>query len=211
MDVYGHRNGIVTVQNMRLEMTDETEDTPGRFTKKRFTPRSLLTGTAKSVHNLPDLVRAKRADRVSDQFAEKIMLAVTAVNECQYCTRYHTDLAQETGVDQATIDRILENDVDGAVDDEERTALLFAQAYAEADEDPNPDAVAELRETYGPETAADVLAFVRAIYFGNLLGNSYDALKFGIRRRTRRARRCLRRGAESAQRAVERLRERCPV
>ncbi|RLM56707.1 carboxymuconolactone decarboxylase family protein [Halobellus sp. Atlit-31R] len=192
-------------------MTAETDDSPSRFTKKRYTPRTFAAGTVQFVHNLPRLVRAKRADRVSDQFAEKIMLAVTAVNECQYCTRYHTDLAESTGVDEETIDRILESDIDGAVADAERTALLFAQAYAEADEDPDPEAVAELRTEYGPETAADVTAFVRAIYFGNLLGNSYDALKFGARQYARRGRRCLRRTAESTRRAIERLRERCPV
>lgn len=35
------------------------------------------------------------------------MFAVTVVNECQYCTRYHTDVARETGIDQTTIDHIL--------------------------------------------------------------------------------------------------------
>ncbi|WP_327053472.1 carboxymuconolactone decarboxylase family protein [Halomicrococcus gelatinilyticus] len=181
------------------------------FRKTTFTVRSFLPGVARFVRNLPALVRARRADRVSDAFAEKIMLAVTAVNECQYCTRYHSDLALETGVDEGTVRQILEGDVGTAVDDDELPALAFAQRYAEADESPGREAVTDLRAAYGAETAADVQAFVRAIYFGNLLGNSYDAVRFVAARRVRRARRCLEATRTGVARAAERVRERCPI
>jgi len=181
------------------------------FRKTTFTARSFLPGVARFVRNLPALVRAQRADRVNDAFAEKIMLAVTAVNECQYCTRYHSDLALDTGVDEGTVRQILEGDVGTAVDDDELPALVFAQRYAEAAEDPDREAIADLRAAYGTETAADVLAFVRAIYFGNLLGNSYDAVRFATARRVRRARRCLDAVTTGVARAAERLRERCPI
>jgi AhpD family alkylhydroperoxidase len=192
-------------------MTDEVERSGDGFPKKRFTIRSFLSGTARFVHNLPRLMRASRAGRVDDQFAEKIMLAVTAVNECRYCTRYHTDLARETGIDGATIDRILESDIDAAVGEAERPALVFGQRYAEADENPDPEAVAELRAAYGSAAARDIQAFVRAIYYGNLLGNSVDAVRFAVRERVRRVRRGLHRGMAGAGRALERVRERCPV
>ena len=187
------------------------DDADGEFRKKTFTVRSSIRGTVQFVQNLPRLVRAKRADRVSDRFAEKIMLAVTAVNECQYCTRYHTDLAQETGVDQATITSILESDIDSAVDADERPALLFAQRYAETDEAPGRNAVMELQRTYGEETATDILAFVRAIYFGNLLGNTYDGIRFALARRLRVARNARKRISSRISHSVDRLRERCPI
>jgi AhpD family alkylhydroperoxidase len=192
-------------------MTDERGSAGDGFRKKRFTVRSFLSGTARFAHNLPRLVRASRGDRVDAQFAEKIMLAVTAVNECRYCTRYHTDLARETGVDGATIDRLLESDIDAAVGEAERPALVFAQRYAATDESPDPEAVAELRAAYEPETARDIRAFARAIYYENLLGNSVDAVRFAAGRRLRRARHRLRRGVAGAERALERVRDRCPV
>ncbi|WP_136718137.1 carboxymuconolactone decarboxylase family protein [Halorientalis salina] len=192
-------------------MTTETVPTESGFKKKHYTARSLLAGVGRFVHNVPRLVRAKRADRVSDRFAEKIMLAVTAVNECQYCTRYHTELARETGVDLDTIDHLLESDIEGAVDEGERQALLFAQAYAEANENPGPETVAKLREAYGPAKAADVQAFVRAIYFGNLAGNTYDAVRYAARQHTRRARHCLRDAVATVRDVVERVRDRCPI
>ena len=192
-------------------MANETGASESGFQKKRYTAPELVHGTVQFVQNIPRLVRATRADRVSEQFAEKIMLAVTAVNECQYCTRYHSELARETGMDQATIDRLLESDIDAAVDEGERPALLFAQAYAEADEEPSPEDVAELREAYGPAKATDVQAFVRAIYFGNLIGNTYDAVKFAAGQRADRGRHCLRDAAASVGQVIERVRERCPV
>jgi len=192
--------------NMEAENPADSE-----FQKKTFTPRSLVSGTVQFVQNLPRLVRAKRAHRVSDAFAEKIMLAVTAVNECQYCTRYHTDLAQETGVDRETITTILENDVDSAVDDDELPALQFAQRYAEANEDPGREAVAALRRTYGDAMAADVQAFVRAIYFGNLLGNTYDGVRFAAARRVEATRTATQQLASRVSYRLDRLRERCPI
>ncbi|SIS18405.1 carboxymuconolactone decarboxylase family protein [Natronorubrum thiooxidans] len=161
------------------------------FRKKTFTATSFVVGLGRFLRNLPRLVRAQKADRVDTQFAEKIMLAVTAINECQYCSRYHTDLALEAGMDEDTIEQLLERDVDGAVAPAERPALLFAQRYAETSENPGRNAVVELRDTYGPDTAADIQAFVRAIYFGNLLGNTYDGIRSELRCRASQAKQCL--------------------
>jgi AhpD family alkylhydroperoxidase len=190
----------------------EAGDTADReFRKKTFSPQSLVAGTARFAQNIPRLIRARRADRVSDQFAEKIMLAVTAVNKCQYCTRYHTDLARETGVDRETITSILESDVDSAVDDDERPALLFAQRYAETNENPGREAVAELQRTYGEETAGDIQAFIRAIYFGNLLGNTYDGVRFATARRVEAARDATQQLSSRIGYGIDGLRERCPI
>jgi AhpD family alkylhydroperoxidase len=191
-------------------MHDMDKSTDG-FRKKTFTVSSFYESAIRVGRALPQLVRARRADRVDDAFAEKIMLSTTAVNECQYCTRFHTSLAHEAGIDQATIDQILESDVEAAVDDTERPALLFAQRYAEADGAPEPDARATLRDAYDRDTAADVRAFVHAIYFGNLLGNTYDAARFSISERARTARRRLNGVADAVGGVLSDLREKCPV
>lgn len=182
----------------------DTDKSADEFRKKTFTVSSFYESAMRVGRALPQLVRARRDDRVDKAFAEKIMLSTTAVNECQYCTRFHTSLAREEGIDQATIDRILESDIEAAVNDAERPALLFAQRYAEADGNPGPDARAALREAYDPETAADIRAFVHTIYFGNLLGNTYDAARLSISERVRAVRRYL-------DSALAHLREKCPV
>ena len=195
-------------------MTDDRTSSAPRqsgFQKKSFTTRTLFTGTFRFVRNFPALIRAKRADRVSEQFAEKIMLAVTAVNECQYCTRFHTDLALDVGVDSEVISDILESDIGTAVGEDERPALVFAQRYAETDQDPGDEAMAELVDEYGPETTADILAFIRAIYFGNLLGNTYDAVKFASRNAVERGMKCVQRVGSEVADSLKQIRDRCPI
>jgi len=189
----------------------ERDNSREGFRKKTFTVLSFYDSLTNVGRALPQLARARRADRVDDAFAEKIMLSTTAVNECQYCTRFHTSLAQEAGLDQATIDQILESDVEAAVNEAERPALLFAQRYAEADGNPGRDVRAALREAYDPETAADIRAFVHAIYFGNLLGNTYDAVRLSLSERARATRRRLDEIANAVDEILTRLREKCPV
>lgn len=189
----------------------DTDKSTGGFQKKTFTVSSFVESAVRLGRALPQLARARRGDRVDDAFAEKIMLSTTAVNECQYCTRFHMSLAREEGIDQATIDQILESDVEAAVGDAERPALLFAQRYAEADGTPGPDARVALREAYDPETAADIRSFVHAIYFGNLLANTYDAARLAISKRARAARHRLDGVADAVDGALTRLREKCPM
>lgn len=148
------------------------------FRKKSFTLQTFFSGTRRLVRTLPALARAKYAARVSDQLAEKIMLAITAVTDCQYCTRFHTSVARDIGIDESTIADILDRDIRTAVGADERPALLFAQQYAETDEKPGEEAISALVDQYGPEMAADILAFSRAIYWANLLGNSADVIRF---------------------------------
>lgn len=163
-------------------MTDPPQDPPAEFRKRTLTPRTLPRHAARSLLNVPALVRANRLDRVSPAFAERLMLATTAVNECRYCARFHASLARQAGVDQSTVDAILERDGLSAVDDHERPALVFAQRYAETDGQPGREAVAALVDAYGPETATDIRAYVRAIHVANLLGNTVDAVGYRVRR-----------------------------
>ncbi|MBS3759945.1 hypothetical protein [Halodesulfurarchaeum sp.] len=56
-----------------------------------------------------------------------------------------------------------------------------------------------------------MLAFVRVIYFGNLLGNTFDALKFAADCRTGRSCGQLIRGDVSARDILNSLRNTCPI
>jgi hypothetical protein len=58
----------------------------------------------------------------------------------------------------------------------ELTALLYAQHFAETDRSPDAEMTARLFDEDGERTAKHILALIRAIYFGNLLGNTWDAV-----------------------------------
>lgn len=111
---------------------------------------------------------------------ERIMLAVTEVNGCRYCSYFHTQVSLMSGLNKKEIYRALEGDFEDAPK-EELAALYFAQHYAESAGKPNPDAVICLKEAYGESKAGAIIAYVRAIMIGNVWGNMFDALRFRIK------------------------------
>lgn len=181
-----------------MEIPDRSpREAAGAFRKRTHSLRSFVDGSSWLVRNLPRLWRATLANRVDPRFREKILLAVTAANECRHCARFHTSVASSVGIDDETIDRILRSDIEGAVSEAEQPALLFALHYAETDGDPDPTVLAALEAAYEPATAADVVAFTRAMHFANLLGNTVDAGAYRI--------------AHRLGRGLRRVRARCPV
>ena len=129
-----------------------------------------------------DLVRASRSRRVSKAFSERIMLAVTQVNNCRYCNYYHTREALRAGVSPLQLQGLLEGDLSLAPV-EEHAALLFAQHYAESGGHPHVEAQQHLDEVYGREMSRDIMAYVRMIMVGNAYGIMVDALRYRLMRR----------------------------
>ena len=153
------------------------------FRKRFYTPRSLFHDLGDIVSHLSEFTETARSGRVSRAFAEKIMMAVTAVNDCRYCARFHTRLALGEGIPPEEIERILTSEI-GDFPEEEAVALVFAQHWAETAGQPDANAERRFRDYYGPEVSADILNWMRMINFGNLAGNTWDAilwrLGFGV-------------------------------
>ncbi|RJP49489.1 MAG: carboxymuconolactone decarboxylase family protein [Anaerolineaceae bacterium] len=143
---------------------------------KRIYTIPLFTADVKQIFdNMDTLRRAARGGRVSHAFAEKIMMAVTSVNGCRYCSYGHSRAALAAGVSEAELQKIMALDL-GDFPESEAVALTFAQHYAESCCHPDPVAWQRLISYYGQETATDILTYIRMITFGNLLGNTFDAL-----------------------------------
>lgn len=145
------------------------------FSRRIFTYPTFIRAIDELLVRLPDLKRAARGGRVSKAFSERIMLAVTQVNGCRYCNWGHSLAALKAGVPQEQIDAILSNEFT-ELPEEEISALLFAHHYAESAGDYDPEAWEKLVGQYTEEGARDILAYIRMITFGNLWGNSFDAL-----------------------------------
>lgn len=156
---------------------------PARFNKRVYTPRSFARALRDVLAHLPDTAQAARGGRVGRAFAEKIMLAVTQVNGCVYCDYAHTRWALASGVSPEEIKRLAAGDLGGFAESE-AVALMFAQHVAERGGQPNPTAWARLADYYGEETARDIMAYIRMIMMGNLLGNTSDYLIYRLTGRT---------------------------
>ena len=152
------------------------------FRKRIYSIESFSAALEDGLEHARDLRAAARGGRVNRAFAERIMLAVTAVNECRYCSYGHTRAALASGLSPAEIQAILAGDF-GSAPPEEFLALTFAQHYAERAGQPDEAAWNRLVEAYGPETAQDILAYIRMITMCNLAGNTLDALLNRLRLR----------------------------
>ncbi len=127
-----------------------------------------------------EVAQTIRSNRVSSQFAEHIMNAVTAVNGCTYCSWAHTKAALKSGCSTEELEAIKGLDFSGC-NREEVVALAFAQHYAETRGNPSRDARIQLVETYGKEAAGDILNYIQMITIGNLCGNSFDGFRSRLR------------------------------
>ncbi len=102
------------------------------------------------------------------------MLAVTSVNDCRYCSFFHTKMALESGCSEGEIQSILDQDLSCA-DQEEFPALAFAQHFAESRENPSRGSVKRLVAYYGVHKTRQIIASCWMITLGNLYGNTVDA------------------------------------
>ena len=112
--------------------------------------------------------------KISHALMEKIMLAVTSVNDCRYCTWFHVRQAKKVRISQQEIQSILTHQIGQEMNPDEYPAILFAYHFAESNRKPEADMLHELQNHYGPKSKGVIYA-IRMIYFGNLCGNTFDA------------------------------------
>lgn len=146
------------------------------FHKKIFTYKSLREDTLTFVKKLPNFISAYVSKRISKAFAQKIMLAVSVVNGCNYCSWFHSKLALLVGdMDSSSIENMLRTELCSEISEYEIVGLAYAQHYATTDKKPDPDATEIFYEFYGKQKADDIMLYIEAIYFANLAGNTFDA------------------------------------
>jgi AhpD family alkylhydroperoxidase len=150
------------------------------FNKRTYSSlRDFLKDLFFPIRNRKRLKEVKNKGLLSPAFRERLMLAVTAVDGCRYCSYFHAKLALKEGISQEEIGRLLSGDFEGCPE-EEALALLYAQHWAESDSHPDPEAVQKLQATYGVEKTEAIHLMLRMIRLGNLLGNSWDYLLYRI-------------------------------
>ena len=108
------------------------------------------------------------------------MLSVTQVNQCRYCSSFHSQEALKAGLDQGELTMLLTGQIPDGTPQEEIPALLYALHWAENDAQPDPQAVQDLVERYGNEMSEAIHIVLRMIRMGNLLGNTADYILYRL-------------------------------
>ncbi len=146
-----------------------------KFDKRIFTAGILIKDLGFLSYKLPQIIGALRNKRISKVFIEKIMIVVSAVNGCTYCTWFHAQRAVSCGISEEEIKNMLNLQFQADASHFEILGLLYAQHYVEMNRNPDNEMTVKLFEYYGDKTARHIILFIRMIFFGNLLGNTFDA------------------------------------
>ena len=125
---------------------------PPAEAKRTLTRENLVRTVGDVVVAAPVLLPALLRPKISPALREKIMLAVSSVNECRYCQWGHTRLATAQGVPLDEVNEILGYQSLEARSSAEAAAILFAQDYAENQGAFDPAWIESLRAYYSDGT-----------------------------------------------------------
>jgi len=143
------------------------------FQKRFYTFRGFLGDLKDLLAHFSDL-RVARRRGLSRAFVEKVMLAVTVVNECGACSYLHAQQALKNGAQPEEIWKLLSLEL-GQFPEHESVALAFAQHCAETRMRPDPEAVQRLLDYYSPEVGHSIIAYIQMVNFGTLVTNTLYA------------------------------------
>jgi len=146
-----------------------------KFKRRIFTAGTLSRDMGFLFSKMPQMIGLARNEKISRAFLEKIMTVVTAVNGCVYCAWFHAKQAVASGISDDEVKNMLNLQFHADASDSELIALLYAQHYAETNRDPDKEMTDKLFDYYGVTTANHIILIIRMIFFGNLLGNTFDA------------------------------------
>jgi len=116
-----------------------------------------------------------RGKTIDSAFRERLMLAVTAVNKCRYCSYAHAREALASGIPKEEVEALVQGMFDGSPS-EQLPALLYAQHWAEANGKPEAPVRDRVVSQYGDHTVRMIDLVLRMIRVGNLSGNTFDYL-----------------------------------
>ena len=152
-----------------------------QFDKKTYTPGVFFGDIFFLITHLPGMIRASRNNQISKAFTEKIMTVSTAVNGCVLCEWFHAKQAVSCGISDDEIKNMMDLQFHADASEFEIPALLYTQHFAETSQNPDPEMTQKFYDFYGKKNAGDIYLFIRAIYFGNLTGNTWEAVKYRFR------------------------------
>lgn len=121
------------------------------------------------IRTIKYMFNAKKSKELSSKFIERLMLAVTEVNDCAICSYAHTKRALESGMSNEEIQKMLSGVMED-VPSYELEAVLFAQHYADTRAKPTRESWERIIEIYGESKAKGILGTIRSIMIGNTYG-----------------------------------------
>lgn len=146
------------------------------FSRRSYTFKLFFRDIGRVIGNLGSIHKTMQHASITPRFAEHVMLAVTAVNGCRYCSYVHARMALEAGCSVKEIAKLLTSN-GSEIPVDEAIAIAFAHHYADSGGNPERFALVRLMKTYGLQKSRDIVNFTYMITIGNYMGNTIDAFR----------------------------------
>ena len=151
-----------------------------KFLKRRYPTLKATFADMRYMHaHRSDIRAAMRDNAVDEAFRERLMMAVTTVNGCRYCSYFHAREALRAGISPEELEAVASMEFSDSPP-EQQPALLYAQHWAETDANPDSEIRERMLALYGQETLKAIEMVLRMIRMGNLMGNTFDYVLFRI-------------------------------
>lgn len=151
------------------------------FPRRYYRGLKPFWGDLKFLMTRQDQIReAMRSDLITSAFRERLMLAVTEVNQCRYCRKFHVGQAREAGISTEEITQYLKGMIPAEIPEDQKLAVCFAQHWADNETIPDPEFQSRVIQAYGEKGFQSMSIVLRMIWMGNLLGNTADYLLYRI-------------------------------
>ncbi len=161
-------------------MDDLLQMTTRKFTRRIYHNFGELLDDFRAIWQRRPLIRRAMRELISFAFRERLMMVVTEVNGCRYCSYYHARLALRAGISTDELRELLSGSIPPNAPQDELPALAYAQHWAETNAHPDPQARQRLMEIYGRDKAEAIELVLRMIRSGNLAGNLWDYWLFRL-------------------------------
>ena len=151
-----------------------------KFKKRTFSGlKEFIEELKFIIKNRKQIKRLEEGELIEAKLRQRLMIAVTKVNGCRYCSYYHSKLALKAGISQEELDSLLAGELNDCPE-EEVLALVYAQHWTEKRGQPAQEMIDKIKNKYGTDKFETINLAIRMINFGNLSGNSFDYLLYKL-------------------------------
>lgn len=153
----------------------------GGFRKRTITTRELVGSTVSMVPSMGTIYRVWLKHEIDPGFREELMLAVSELNHCRYCTWAHHEWAQMVGVSDEELAHVEQMDPSG-FDRRKWLAISYVRALVTAQFGRvDKELVREMNANYSPMEIKEIEIVARIMDIGNRAANTWDALLSRLR------------------------------
>ena len=150
------------------------------FSRRYYHNLKEISNDVRYISGQKENIRRAMRELISFDFRERLMMVVTEVNGCRYCSSFHAKEALKSGISNEELKVLLAGEIPEDAPFEEIPALVYAQHWAESDAQPDDATVQRLIDEYGQEKADAIHIVLRMIRMGNLSGNLLDYILFKL-------------------------------